>query len=110
MNLITVSGPPSSGKTSVIIKTMESLMQRGLKVGAVKFDCLHTDDDLAYNKAGIPVKKVCQGSYVLTITLYQISRRWWIGAYQKNSTCLYPKARGFATDVRPISKTSRRFA
>ncbi len=61
MNLITVSGPPSSGKTSVIIKTMESLMQRGLKVGAVKFDCLHTDDDLAYNKAGIPVKKGLSG-------------------------------------------------
>ncbi|GAB1417817.1 GTP-binding protein [Bacteroidales bacterium] len=61
MNLITISGPPSSGKTSVILKTAESLMQKGLKVGAVKFDCLHTDDDIAYEKAGIPVKKGLSG-------------------------------------------------
>jgi Ni2+-binding GTPase involved in maturation of urease and hydrogenase len=62
MNLITVSGPPSSGKTSVILKTAESLFKRGLKLGAVKFDCLHTDDDIAYEKAGIPVKKGLSGS------------------------------------------------
>lgn len=62
MNLITISGPPSSGKTSVIVKTAETLMQRGVKLGAVKFDCLHTDDDLVYEKAGIPVKKGLSGS------------------------------------------------
>ena len=57
MNLVTVSGPPSSGKTSVILKTIDSLGQRGLKVGVAKFDCLYTDDDILYEKAGIPVKK-----------------------------------------------------
>jgi len=57
MNLITVSGPPSSGKTSVIIKTIENLMKRGIKVGVVKFDCLYTDDDILYEKIGVPVKK-----------------------------------------------------
>ena len=57
MNLITVSGPPSSGKTSVILKTIANLKQRGLNVGVAKFDCLHTDDDILYQKAGIPVKK-----------------------------------------------------
>lgn len=62
MNLVTISGPPSSGKTAVILKTAESLKQRGLKIGAVKFDCLHTDDDIAYEKAGIPVKKGLSGS------------------------------------------------
>ena len=30
MNLVTVSGPPSSGKTSVILKTIESIKNRGL--------------------------------------------------------------------------------
>jgi len=40
MNLITVSGPPSTGKTSVIIKTIENFQKRGIKVGVVKFDCL----------------------------------------------------------------------
>jgi Ni2+-binding GTPase involved in maturation of urease and hydrogenase len=62
MNLITVSGPPSSGKTAIILKTAETFKQRGIKLGAVKFDCLHTDDDLAYEKAGIPVKKGLSGS------------------------------------------------
>ncbi len=57
MNLIIVSGPPSSGKTSVILKTIASFQNRNIKVGVVKFDCLYTDDDAAYEKAGIPVKK-----------------------------------------------------
>ncbi|QXM05387.1 GTP-binding protein [Crassaminicella indica] len=62
MNLITISGPPSSGKTSVILKTIAALHQRGLTVGVVKFDCLYTDDDVLYKKAGIPVKKGLSGS------------------------------------------------
>lgn len=62
MKLITVSGPPSSGKTALIIKTIESLKIKGIKVGIVKFDCLYTDDDILYEKAGVPVKKGLSGS------------------------------------------------
>lgn len=62
MNLITVSGPPSTGKTSVIIKTIENFQKRGVKVGVVKFDCLYTDDDKLYEKLGVPVKKGLSGS------------------------------------------------
>lgn len=62
MNLVTFSGPPSSGKTSVILKTIESFKDRGLSVGVVKFDCLYTDDDVLYEKAGVPVKKGLSGS------------------------------------------------
>lgn len=62
MNLVVFSGPPSSGKTSVIIKTIEALKQRGINVGVVKFDCLYTDDDVLYEKAGIPVRKGLSGS------------------------------------------------
>lgn len=62
MNLITISGPPSSGKTSIILKTIEAIKKRGLKVGVVKFDCLYTDDDVLYEKAGVPVKKGLSGS------------------------------------------------
>lgn len=61
MNLIIFSGPPSSGKTSVILKTVESFKKRGMKVGVVKFDCLYTDDDLLYEKAGVPVRKGLSG-------------------------------------------------
>ncbi|AOH42852.1 hypothetical protein BEQ56_04800 [Anaerolineaceae bacterium oral taxon 439] len=61
MNLTIFSGPPSSGKTSVILKTIDSFRDRGLKVGVVKFDCLYTDDDTLYEKAGVPVKKGLSG-------------------------------------------------
>jgi len=62
MNLVNVSGPPSSGKTSVIIKTIEAIRSRGIKVGVVKFDCLYTDDDKIYSKLDIPVIKGLSGS------------------------------------------------
>ena len=62
MNLVTFSGPPSSGKTSVILKTIQAIRQKGQKVGVVKFDCLYTEDDILYEKAGVPVKKGLSGS------------------------------------------------
>lgn len=62
MNLVTVSGPPSSGKTAVILKTIDAFHKRGLVVGVVKFDCLYTDDDILYEKAGVKVKKGLSGS------------------------------------------------
>ncbi len=62
MNLITISGPPSSGKTSVIIKAIKALQERQLKVGVVKFDCLYTDDDILYEKHQVPVKKGLSGA------------------------------------------------
>lgn len=62
MNLIIFSGPPSSGKTSIILKTIAALKQRHISVGVVKFDCLYTDDDKLYAKAGIPVKKGLSGA------------------------------------------------
>lgn len=62
MNLVIISGPPSSGKTSVILKTIEAIRKRGIKAGVVKFDCLYTDDDILYEKANIPVIKGLSGS------------------------------------------------
>lgn len=62
MNLVTFSGPPSSGKTAVILKTINALKDRNINVGVVKFDCLYTDDDELYAKEGIPVKKGLSGS------------------------------------------------
>lgn len=62
MNLTIFSGPPSSGKTSVILKAIASLQQRNIAVGVVKFDCLYTEDDQLYEKAGVPVKKGLSGA------------------------------------------------
>lgn len=62
MKLLTFSGPPSSGKTSVIVKTIKNLQDKALHVGVVKFDCLYTNDDEIYAKEGIPVKKGLSGA------------------------------------------------
>ncbi len=55
MQLITVAGPPSSGKTSVILKTLAHLRDDGHKAGVVKFDCLSSQDALQFEAAGWPV-------------------------------------------------------
>ena len=56
MKLVTVAGPPSSGKTSVILKTAEGLLSAGFKLGVIKFDCLTGGDAARYEAAGILVK------------------------------------------------------
>jgi Ni2+-binding GTPase involved in maturation of urease and hydrogenase len=56
MKLVTVAGPPSCGKTSVILRLAEELAKDGLRLGVIKFDCLSTEDGHRYAKAGIPVK------------------------------------------------------
>lgn len=56
MRLATVAGPPSCGKTSVILRVAEALAAGGEKVGVIKFDCLSSDDQKRYERAGIAVK------------------------------------------------------
>lgn len=55
MRVITVAGPPSVGKTSVVVKTAGHLRAAGRKVGVVKFDSLSTRDDETYARAGLDV-------------------------------------------------------
>jgi Ni2+-binding GTPase involved in maturation of urease and hydrogenase len=51
--LITVAGPPSSGKTSVIIKLIESIAGFKAQCGVIKFDCLSSLDEERYTQHGI---------------------------------------------------------
>lgn len=62
MKLITLSGPPSSGKTSVLVNVIKSLNTTEHKTGVVKFDCLTTDDNLTFAKFGIPVRTGLSGN------------------------------------------------
>lgn len=55
MKFVTFSGPPSSGKTSVILKIIDCLKGIESKFGVIKFDCLTTYDDVLYKKAGVEV-------------------------------------------------------
>ena len=53
MRLITFSGPPSSGKTSVILRLIDNLACVKDHIGVVKFDCLNSFDHERYNEAGL---------------------------------------------------------
>ena len=53
--LVTLAGPPSAGKTSVILRAADRLVAGGTRVGVVKFDSLATDDDRVFAARGIPV-------------------------------------------------------
>lgn len=71
MKLITVAGPPSSGKTSVILKLIECMNAKKGEVGVVKFDCLTSFDNLRYSEAGIPVQtgfsgKICPDHFFVS--------------------------------------------
>jgi Ni2+-binding GTPase involved in maturation of urease and hydrogenase len=62
MKFITVSGPPSSGKTSVLINVIKALTGQKKRVGVVKFDCLSTYDNRAYQELGVSVKVGLSGN------------------------------------------------
>lgn len=62
MKLVTIAGPPSSGKTAITIKAIASLQQGGIQVGVVKFDSLSTQDQLLYEKQGVAVTTGLSGN------------------------------------------------
>jgi len=71
MRLITVAGPPSSGKTSVILKTIAALGLSEGSVGVVKFDSLTSFDYQRYNEQKIPnhtafAGKICPDHHFVT--------------------------------------------
>jgi len=71
MKLITVAGPPSSGKTAVILKLIECMNMPKGNIGVVKFDCLTSFDNISYEAADIPVQigfsgKTCPDHYFVS--------------------------------------------
>jgi len=62
MKLVTVAGPPSAGKTSVIIKTVEHFKEENLRIGIIKFDALSTSDNLRYEKINLPIQVGISGN------------------------------------------------
>jgi Ni2+-binding GTPase involved in maturation of urease and hydrogenase len=62
VKFVTCCGPPSVGKTSVLVKTIASLRAADIRVGVAKFDCLSTNDDQRYAAVGVPVYKALSGT------------------------------------------------
>jgi Ni2+-binding GTPase involved in maturation of urease and hydrogenase len=80
MRVITVAGPPSVGKTLVILKTAGAIDGADCKVGVVKFDSLSTTDNTAYARAGASQwRRVSRAMSVSTIAS--------AGAARPGSTC-----------------------
>ena len=61
MKLVTVAGPPSCGKTSVIIHALLELRQQKATAGVVKFDCLSAQDATDYSRHNFAVKTGISG-------------------------------------------------
>jgi len=61
VRLITVAGPPSCGKTSVVAKACGVLQANGQACAVVKFDCLQSRDGDLYRAAGVPVSVAFSG-------------------------------------------------
>jgi Ni2+-binding GTPase involved in maturation of urease and hydrogenase len=55
LKLVVVAGTPGSGKTSVLIHTVRTLLQSKILPAVVKIDCLWTEDDQRFKKLGVPV-------------------------------------------------------
>jgi Ni2+-binding GTPase involved in maturation of urease and hydrogenase len=71
MRFITFSGPPSSGKTSVLLQLVRELHVDPSQTGVVKFDCFTTDDDATYLASGIDARagfsgKLCPDHYFVS--------------------------------------------
>lgn len=53
LRLVTVAGPPTCGKTSVLRNVACHLQTDGHEVGVIKLDCLTTNDAERYRQAGL---------------------------------------------------------
>jgi Ni2+-binding GTPase involved in maturation of urease and hydrogenase len=62
MKVITFAGAHACGKTAVILKTAELLAEQGMVTGVMKLDCIASEDDRIYGRAGIPVVKYLSGN------------------------------------------------
>ena len=61
MRLVIAAGPPASGKTAVLARAAGILARRGLRVTALKCDCLVSQDQDAYRAAGVEARTTLSG-------------------------------------------------
>ncbi|MBQ3718398.1 MAG: hypothetical protein II893_03250 [Methanomicrobium sp.] len=104
MKLITVAGPPSSGKTSVILKTIAALGLPKRSVGVVKFDSLTSFDNVRYSENDVPVQtgfagKICPDHFFVTNIEGAIS--W---GKRKNLSMLITESAGLCNRCSPYIK------
>ncbi len=104
IKLITIAGPPSSGKTSVIIRMIESIPDFKKKCGVIKFDCLSALDEEQYMKNGITAKtglagNLCPDHYF--VSNIEACFEW---ARENNFTTLITESAGLCNRCAPHLK------
>lgn len=101
LRFVIVAGPPSSGKTSVMMQVIRHLQQENLQVSACKIDCLETSDDGRYQSLGIPV---CVGlsDYICPDHFYVANlEEVWEWAANQNSDVLILETAGLCHRCAP---------
>lgn len=105
MQYVTFSGPPSAGKTSVLLQLIRELKVAPSRVGVVKFDCFTTDDDALYQAAGIVARagfsgKLCPDHYFVSNASACVE--W---GFQQELAFLFTESAGLCNRCSPHIKT-----
>ena len=106
MKTAIVAGTPGSGKTTILIHTINDLLKLGYKCCVTKIDCLYTDDDVRYRRLGIPVqvglsKDMCPDHF--TIYNFDDIITW---AGEQSADILVIETAGLCHRCAPYSKNS----
>lgn len=106
MKTAIVAGTPGSGKTAVLLHTLEELLQSKKACSIVKFDCLYTDDDARFKKLGVPVmvglaKDMCPDHFA--IYNYEEIFKW---AQEQKSDILIVETAGLCHRCAPYTENS----
>lgn len=104
IKLITVSGPPSSGKTSVIIKMIESLPHLKDRCGVIKFDCLSALDEEQYARNGIVAQTGLAGNLCPDHYFVSNIEACFVWAREKNFEVLVTESAGLCNRCAPHLK------
>ena len=62
MKVVTFAGAHACGKTAVIMKAVQDLKEQGIHAAVMKLDCISSEDDKIYERAGIPTVKYLSGN------------------------------------------------
>ncbi len=102
--LITIAGPPSSGKTSVIIKMLESVPGLKQQCGVIKFDCISSLDEELYSKNGITARTGLAGNLCPDHYFVSNIEECFTWAEENNFTTLITESAGLCNRCAPHLK------
>jgi len=105
MKMLTVAGPPSCGKTSVIIQLCRLLKARGCRPAVVKFDCIVSQDEVLYKAADIPIMTALAGGLCPDHFYVSNLDASWNWAVRRNADILITESAGLCNRCSPHLKS-----